>query len=164
MTTDALRERLVYWQRVLRLQDWDIEVRMLPQHHIDAASPLATGRNSFNRNYRTSCILVADPATVTSDHEAAFAGQAYDVERTLVHELVHLLAPHVTSSTDEWEYTVEGVTRALIGLERREVAVTLDGLQAGATAFPGSGDLLDAHALRRFGAGGFSQADPGPQA
>lgn len=118
MTLDQLRERLAYWQRVLRLQDWDIEVRVVPQHHIDPDSPKATGRNKFHPVYRTSLILVADPATCVSDHEAAFA-RSYDPEQTLLHELVHLLMPHVKESTDEAEYSVEAIANALLRLERQ---------------------------------------------
>ncbi|WP_291981929.1 hypothetical protein [Luteitalea sp.] len=123
MTIDVLRERLVYWQRVLRLQDWDIEVRVLPQHHLNADSPMSTGRVSFNHVYRSACILVADPATVIDDHTAAFTRHSvYDPEQTLVHELVHLLMPSPGEVKVDVEFTVEAVSKALVRLDRRQDA------------------------------------------
>jgi len=161
MTADALRERLVYWQRVLRLQDWDIEVRVLPQHHLNADSPMSTGRISFNHVYRSACILVADPATVIDDHTAAFTRHSvYDPEQTLVHELVHLLMPSPGEVKVDVEFTVEAVSKALVRLAREsELRTLLHQPQTPIMTVP----ALDEEDRARW-AQGFSQADPGPQA
>lgn len=117
MTIEHLRERLAYWQRVLRLQDWDIVLDFADQRDM----PSMTHRGSLEAqwNYRRALIKIADPAT-TRFENLAFHQRfgSDDAEHTLVHELVHLILPSDGVPEDAEEYAVESLTKALLHLDR----------------------------------------------
>lgn len=86
-TLEQLQARLAYWQRVLRLQDWDVTVDIVPLaqmggHHYGEITMYALLKRAVIR------ILSA------VDYEAAAGAAAFarplDMEYTLIHELMHL--------------------------------------------------------------------------
>jgi len=120
MTTDNrellahLRERLARWQSVLRLRDWDIELRFVRQHDLPTD---AVGGVTWGLNARMATVSLLDP--VDADPEAPESIR--DSEATLVHELVHVVLARVSSTeTDRisYEQGIDALARALLGLER----------------------------------------------
>jgi hypothetical protein len=118
-TEEALQNDLIYWQKTLRLQDWDIYARV------------ARGRELFNENSAACIRWVLPKKTATlqlldpSDYDPGLAVDQ-DHEVSLVHELLHLhYAPfdHTEEGSLELymlEQSIEAISRALVALRRRE--------------------------------------------
>lgn len=118
MTIEEVRERLAYWQRVLRLQDWDLGVVFVDQRDLPSMTHRATIEQQ--RNYRRALIRIADPETArfeNRDFHAHFGSD--DIELSLVHELVHLLMPVDGMPEDAEEYAVEAIAKTVLALDRR---------------------------------------------
>lgn len=124
MTPKRLQCRLRYWQRVLRLNDWEIELRIVRRVVLDGA----VGRCE-SPVYRSAIISLADPVDFTADDSPRMA----DLEDTLIHELVHLHMKDLgvvcaksgqTMSPEQVaeERAVEALAGALLKLERARVA------------------------------------------
>jgi hypothetical protein len=117
----ALQRRCAYWQRILRLQDWDIEVVIARPDDI-----VGVGLNEVASSLRqcTIRILGEDDARrrcVTLPNAAVMA----DTEITLVHELVHLHLHDFDGAPEEGspahralERAVDALARALVALDR----------------------------------------------
>jgi len=80
LTSEQLQERLDYWQQKLCLSHWVIDVRIEPAHHMSGA----LGYCSFTVSKCRASIELVDPA-----HKEA-ESDPYDMEQTLVHELLHI--------------------------------------------------------------------------
>lgn len=112
VTLDDLQERLAYWQKVLRLQDWDVSVEIVRRHKVSGRS---MGHSDISDMKRAAHILIADP----SDYEGDWFDERFgDIERVLVHELLHLNPP-LQDNSRETEQTVHAISMALLGLERK---------------------------------------------
>jgi hypothetical protein len=101
---------LTFWQPLLKLADWDVVV--MYERHLE-------GRGLCTRQfaYKTATIRIVDPI----DYQDKVRPQ--DVEKTLVHELLHLhLAafdtPNGTPLGDAEEQAVESLARAFVALKR----------------------------------------------
>lgn len=85
-TQAALDAKLKYWQRRLRLQDWDVKVRFVRMSSLDVS---VLGTNSAGDSKREADIRLLHPADIEGQN-------FWDVqavrnwERVLVHELLHL--------------------------------------------------------------------------
>lgn len=107
------QERLRYWQRLLRLQDWDIELRVVRRHELDDAY----GRCSTWSAVGRAKIRLLDP----QDFEPTIDPRDRDIKVTLVHELLHLRIPADQadgSSSLGQEQAVERIAQALVHLRR----------------------------------------------
>lgn len=117
---DKLYWMLHQWQEILRLQDWLIELKLLPRAEFDLVVKTkepAWGHNNFYRYTHSSHI------TICTDSP--------DIEGTLVHELVHLmvdtldvvLCQAITMAPGEpAQQLLEG--SQLVGLERTVEHIT----------------------------------------
>lgn len=99
LTQEQLEERLVYWQKVLRLQDWDIRIRLcrrweLPGEHLD-------GNCRYHLDSKTAQISIL----CSDDYEPGW--RPYDAERILLHELIHLHLIPLNISNDAPEAVAE---------------------------------------------------------
>jgi hypothetical protein len=131
-----IKQSLVEWQEALRLQDWDVEAFMLSQPDFDFKSKRldnndhcgCQGINAITMRLLSSLIYVSEDAE--------------NKERTLVHELVHLILqpfwesaiqaahklPDPASSlmqsdiTHQMEIATEKIARSLVNL--RDIAQT----------------------------------------
>jgi hypothetical protein len=104
-----LSDLLAYWQRQLRIQDWDITLDVVPARVISAAAGCST--NCPGR--RNAHIRLADPATLDPD-----AGSDYtDQEVTLVHELLHVALAAIPDH-GPIEPAIDSLARALVHLNR----------------------------------------------
>lgn len=117
MTEEEARERCAYWQRVLRLQDWEIEVNVARAYHM-RLDGLAECHWQIKK--RMAVINLQDPI----DFDPGWLGDR-DMELSLVHELLHLhLAPWSPQEGTEddvfEEQAIHAMSKAFVELERRD--------------------------------------------
>ncbi len=102
------------WQKILRLQDWDIDLRILP--HAAFAQAGCAGECRTAQEHRSASIHILRP-----EDYAIVAGSEtpdYDMEATLIHELIHvslaMLEPHAPEVIVE--QAVDALARAFSDL------------------------------------------------
>lgn len=107
MNLTQLRKRSKYWQDKLGLKHWNVKVVWASVGELDDADNLRVyGLNTYDPNHMTSLIQVLNPKD---------ADETYNVEETLIHELLHLfMFPlesaagfSIKSPTDQWETAME---------------------------------------------------------
>ena len=135
MTLEELRATLPEWQRRLRLQDWTIVVEYVRKSDADGWWGELTIRQLV---HRFAQIRIVDPATwQLEDHPTDEI--ASDPEYVLVHELVHIYTDGTLGLDDSavkinrgsarniWaEQSADAIARALIGLKRGDLTVSLE--------------------------------------
>lgn len=115
LTNEQLQERLAYWQKVLRLQDWTIRVAF---RHVVDMEPGNEAEVDTNFPLKRAAIAIVYP-----DEYRSRVGWPQEVEESLVHELLHLhLEPwQVEKGSLEYvlqEQAVESLAHALVELAR----------------------------------------------
>ena len=106
---------LAEWQKILRLQDWDVKVLFVRGHEIDDCQ----ARIIHYDNHKQALLKLRDPIDWTAKDFPE------DSELDLVHELLHLhMAPFVNTKPDKLEETcieraIELIAGALVGLKRK---------------------------------------------
>lgn len=115
-----LEERLAYWQRQLRLEDWDIFVSWGNAADMGARA----GETSVLRSLKRGKVKIISPDEWGAPSEMI---GGYDSEATLVHELIHFHldrwrgnAENDTSSAEYEikEIAIEALSVALVNLSR----------------------------------------------
>jgi len=109
-----LQTLLSKWQGILRLQDWEIVIGY--RRIFDMREPGEAGNCQFVVEGKRASIAILDPA----DYDPA-TPFPFDVERVVVHELVHLhLAMWNAEGTDLkcLEQAVESLASALVCADR----------------------------------------------
>ncbi len=113
VVTPAQVERwLQIWQKRLALGDWKIETHIVRQGDLN---PDTLGNLKWTSKDHTATIKVLDPR----DYDMPVEQIPVDIERTVVHELVHLelcVLPRNGSRKVE-EQVVNRMTEALLGLD-----------------------------------------------
>lgn len=121
MTAFDLEGRLAFWQRLLRLQDWDIEATIVRRHVMQSSTSLAS---ADIEKYRRAKIRLLDPI----DWNPQDWPTDRDLEVSLVHELLHCAfhdagTPKADTPEDVGlERAIEATAVALVTLERRAAA------------------------------------------
>jgi len=103
------------WQSRLALDDWKIDAHIVRQTDLN---PDTLGNLKWNSLHHTATIKVLDPR----DYDMPAEQIPQDIERTVVHELVHLelsVLPRDSSPKVE-ERVVNRMTEALLNLDRGE--------------------------------------------
>jgi hypothetical protein len=103
---------LQIWQKRLALDAWKIDAHIVRQRDLN---PDTLGNLKWNAASLTATIKVLDPR----DYDMPAAQIPSDIERTVVHELIHLelsVLPRNGSPRVE-EQVVNRVTEALLGLD-----------------------------------------------
>ena len=118
LTQPQLEECLAYWQRELRLQDWDIKLEFARRHVMETDASAQSQWWSLDKSGR---IKMLD----SHDYEGAGWVNPQDMESDLVHELLHchlrskeLEIPESGSKHDALEVAIEMLTQALVRLKR----------------------------------------------
>lgn len=107
---DQLKERMVYWQELLRLQAWDIEVRFYDEGEEKDG---ITANNSYDWHSYESLISM-----VPEEQYQAYGN--YDMEFVLLHEMLHLIIDVKNKNgTACCEQAVNQMARALLLLNRK---------------------------------------------
>lgn len=124
MTDRELQELCGWWQKVLRLQDWDVKVLVKRRFQMPAD---AQGQVDYVLQNRKAVISVLAAEDYEPDHL-----WPQDQEKTLVHELIHLhmapfAAPTGTPQDIAQEQAIEALAGALVRL-KRGVELGRDGL------------------------------------
>lgn len=112
---DSFQEKCQLWQQRLRLADWDIKFEIVPLRDMGGTQ---CGMISWNLEHRIADIKVIHPDDYRKD-----ARRPYDMEETLVHELLHIwVAPFdAEEGTPEQlaqEQAINAIAAALIKLAR----------------------------------------------
>lgn len=95
--------RCAYWQEVLQLQDWRIDLRIARSY--DMGTDNAGEINALSHK-RMAIITIRDPI----DADPAWMEGSFDPELSLIHELCHIhLAPFAAAASKN-ESTLEHVT------------------------------------------------------
>jgi hypothetical protein len=117
-----LRKRCAYWQKVLRLTDWNISVRVADDEELEQGGDCQVHQHSKLALIRVRGIETYSP---TSGWRKAFPEQ-FDMEITLVHELLHIPFDRLIDTEDDefaqlWEeQALEFLAQALVKLSRGE--------------------------------------------
>ena len=113
---EQLAELCDYWQDILRLQDWDIHLRVARQTEMGMEN--AQGACSYQMCSGTAFISILDPIDYVGN-------LPQDMEHTLVHELIHLHFATFDETVDYerpegmyLERAIERITEALLFMRR----------------------------------------------
>lgn len=119
LTEEQLQERLAYWQKVLRLSDWIVDVNITRERDMTRTGIAAEVEWTLQKKMASIRILDAvDYPTGLMDTQ--------DMEQSLVHELLHLhLAPisdHFSNDNDIYnlfeEQAIDSIADALVRVSR----------------------------------------------
>ena len=121
LTQADLDAGLAKWRAILHLQDWEIAVTLVPQTTWEDRGQ--SGDCSVQTESYSAEIRISEFETL--DH-VGYHGQQ-DMERTLVHELLHVVFRHRMLWADRpakhqrkyFEHSIEQMARALVELDRR---------------------------------------------
>lgn len=115
-----LQSLLKEWQKTLRMQDWDFKLSVVKQYDIPNE---AQAWCKFVLAKRATIIKILHP----DDYDPSTMG-SQDMEKSLVHEMLHPLMAQFesgesnTQGTMEWiakEQVIDFIAQALVGLKRR---------------------------------------------
>jgi hypothetical protein len=118
-TEEKLREKCAEWQKILRLQDWIINVRICREW--DMLSSDCNAEIEIVLPKRMATIRVLDPVDYPDN-----LSEDQDMELSLVHELLHIHFWPFTERLDGLhqvaeEQAIEAISRGLVELYRGEV-------------------------------------------
>lgn len=117
LTEVELRQKCAEWQKVLRLEDWDVKVKLKRGRDLELGG---AGECGWTIEKKQALIKITDSADYPPD---CIIPQ--DMERTLVHELLHLhFAPFDdfesgTAEDTATEQAIHFISCALVDLARR---------------------------------------------
>jgi len=120
LTQEELVELCVEWQERLRLQDWDIEVKLVRQTEI--ANPNWQAQCNINFSNSDALIKVMDNIDYANIHQV---DAQQDMEHSLVHELVHILFQQADKTAKDsveeliLEQAINKIAGALLKLKRQ---------------------------------------------
>jgi len=113
MTQEELQTLCVQWQKTLRLQDWDVRLKLVRQREI----PEKQGECAWLVSKKQATVKILDSIDYSPNLE-----WLQDQETTLVHELIHLhYAPidHTEGLSEKiLEQAVNSMALALVELKR----------------------------------------------
>jgi hypothetical protein len=110
-----VNQKLWLWQRHLKLQNWNITIRMCPPSEL---KPRTLGNIHWDADKRSALIRVLD----TKHYKLPYREMLDDMEFTIVHELIHLQLsslPRSEASRSAEELAVNRIAEALLKLDRR---------------------------------------------
>ena len=110
-----LNEKLLIWQKRLKLEDWNITIKLVRTSQL---KPKTLGNIHWDSDTKRAGINVLSPA----DYKIPFPEALQDMEFTVVHELLHLQLsslPRNEASRSAEEKAVNNLTDALLVLERQ---------------------------------------------
>lgn len=116
-TQEELEKLLKKWQKTLRLTDWNIQVKIARANEMTREG--VQGENMYSVPLHSSFIKIVDPV----DWETDFC-EEQDMEKTLVHELMHLVLchsepnPNKTLKLQLFEVSVEKLANAFVDMKR----------------------------------------------
>lgn len=118
-----LNKQLVYWQKVLYLQDWTIDLRVARQWEMSDNTTLAECEWFLSR--RDAIIRVLAPSDLAGVNKYFIKDEECDYDVSLVHELLHLhFAPfHTEKDEVAHEQAINAISRGMVKVWREQTAV-----------------------------------------
>lgn len=116
LTEDELRQKCAEWQKILRLQDWIVNVSI--KRSRDMSDGNLDAEIFITLPNRVASIYILDSIDYATSYEAQ------DMERHLVHELLHIHLYPITGNFEDGllqiaeEQAIEAISRGLIHLSR----------------------------------------------
>jgi len=113
VTNSQVEEWLRVWQNRLNLDRWKVDIRIVRASELN---PDTLGHLKWNAADHTATIKVLNPV----DYDLPASQIPQDIERTVVHELVHLQLSNLPRNGSKIveEQVVVDITEALLQLER----------------------------------------------
>lgn len=109
LSQEQLAVRCRYWQALLGLAHWNIDVRVVRGAEIEDNR----GRIDYDPVGEAAVMRLKDPM----DYQGYFP---CDLEETIVHELLHLIFDKSTTGGDEYEQALDRTARVLVSLDRQK--------------------------------------------
>jgi hypothetical protein len=97
LNLEQLQERCHWWQRLLRLQDWEIDLRLVRTSEMGDQGNAGECHSFMLKKKAVVLILCAEDARLAL--APSIFRPALDMEYTLVHELLHLAFNPITLTT-----------------------------------------------------------------
>lgn len=112
-----LRVRCRYWQKKLRLQDWNVEVTL--KRHYEMAHPDCVGCTQIFDEEKDAKIELLSPLDIAGVAGSFINHEELNYDITLVHELLHLhFSPFVEDDTTPkgvaQEQAINAISKALV--------------------------------------------------
>ena len=113
-----LRVQLAYWQKVLYLQDWTVDLRVVRQWEMDDPKTLAQCHWFLER--KDAIIQVLNPTDLAGIADKFIKGEECDYDISLVHELLHLhFAPFYREGDEiSHEQAINAISRGMVKVWR----------------------------------------------
>lgn len=116
-TQTELESLLAEWQKRLRLRDWTVRIKRVRVHEISI--PGTDGTCTWGLETKRAIVEILDPI----DYPPSRFGYDQDVEKTIVHELLHLhFAPFATQDGGPFdvaqEQAIDLIAGALVDAKR----------------------------------------------
>lgn len=135
-TQEQLDAALEQWQGILRLRDWRVRARLTAR--ADFVRQGAKGESHIYFDKQEALLLILDaPSVLSGSAKAMRDWDAQDMERTLVHELLHIYFHAFRPDEDEektahdlWERAIEVMAERFVMLDRRSAELTTNQIDA----------------------------------
>lgn len=120
MKLEEVKILLDKWKKILRIQDWDIEVQLVSPNKLTTGEQ---GEVAIHRKYKRALIKLTDVKFdwPRDDFDLIYnnPNDSNYIEHNLVHELIHIVVYKFETEFEE-EQIVEQITKALmhLGAER----------------------------------------------
>lgn len=120
-----LNKQLEYWQKLLYLQDWTVEIRV--SRPWEMSDPQALAECEWYLQRKDAIIRVLPPSDLSCVESHFLSGEAQDYDISIVHELLHLhFAPfHAKDDETAHEQAINALSRAYVKLYRVSPAESL---------------------------------------
>ena len=118
----SLHTQLAYWQKVLYLQDWTVELRIVRQWEMADTGTLAQCHWYIQR--KDAVISVLDPQDLAGVAPKFLNSEECDYDISIVHELLHLhFAPfHREEDETSHEQAINAISRGMVKIYREDEA------------------------------------------
>ena len=113
MTEEKLKKLCLKWQKLLRLEDWDIKVSFSKREELYDVESEADC--NIDVEYKQVSINVVNEESRLKDNH----GKIVDTENLLIHELLHIYVK-CEHSIREMEIAINMITMALVKLDRKK--------------------------------------------
>lgn len=120
-------KQVTYWQQVLALQDWNVEVRLCRQWEMSDQFTLAETEWYLAR--KDAIIRVLHPKDLGGLAHRFINDEESDYDITIVHELLHLhFAPFDKGNSDgvSHEQAINAISRGMVKLYRTPTVKPVD--------------------------------------
>ncbi len=111
------RTQIAFWQKILRLQDWRVDVEFWPHHALENS----VAKTITNFNNKSAIFALRYPHEMGAVEHEWPVGEAGDYDLSIVHELLHLMFQPMRSQCEvSEEQSCNLIASALVQLYRAQ--------------------------------------------